>query len=517
MYKNVSILILYIKMGYYVELKNDILDCVRKSGIRKINQMRLFKTRLIPISILEQACKLNLKDKFCNINLQYLWFVLNNNYVYRKFSTGWKKFKVSFSDTYVEDSEKNKKIILDAYNSCSKPKTKIFSNITGKCYVSIREYISGKNKIPLSTFIKSCQLLSKDPWQELDNSKIYSGSSTRFKFIMFKNKITPELYILLNWINLEGNIAIDRPSITISQHINEKQCLNNLVKYFEEVFGINSELIRIQQFKSRPSILYLVVYSSPLRQILALKYEIPLGYKSRIVKPNPSFIFDRENNLRVLASEVETEGSFAKHNRKNVIHCDLSFSTYSKEYSKSFFNRLKGLGYSSSFIISRRERFGIREVEYKVSFWRCLDIQKFAFEVVPYIFHKSKLRNLVEVIRQKNYLKITRLDFNEAIKNLIYKAKNMCGGFKFLTKELNDRGLDLSTKAIEAWVYQHHKVPVYAILQMCEIMAERNYFIYIPKELALSLWLQGFINREEAEDLRGIRNAYRYVDFILNE
>lgn len=502
-------------MEYYVERKDDILDCINRSRIRNVKPIRLFKTKLIPVSTLEQACKLNLKDKFCNIRLQYVWFVLNNKYVYRKFSTGWKKLKVSFSDVYVENSEKNKKIILEAYNSCSKPKTKIFSNITGKHYVSIREYISGKNKIPLSTFIKSCQLLNKDPWQELDNSKIYSGSSIRSKFIIFKTKITPELYMLLNWINLEGNISLNRPSVTISQHIDEKSCLENLVKYFKEVFGINSEVIKIQKFKSRPDILYLIVNSSPLRQILNLKYEIPLGYKSRMVKPNPSFNFGRENNLRVLASEVETEGSFAKHRRKNVIHCDLSFSTYSKKYSKSFSNRLKKLGYPSSFIVSKRERLGIRETEYRVSFWKCLHIQKFAFEIVPYLYHRKKLGNLMEVIKQKNYFKITRIDSDENIKSLIYKAKNKCGGFKFLAEELTNLGFPISSKGVGAWIYQHNRISVYALLKICEIIQERNYFNYIPKELAFSLWLQGFIDREEAENLRGIKNAYKYIDSVL--
>jgi len=501
-------------MVYYVKLNNEILNAINSSKIDK-SKIKNYNN-LIPLSILEKACNKNLKNKFCNINLQYTWFCLNGEYVYRRFIKGWRKFKVSFYTVYVENSQKNRKIISDAYNLCPKPKSKIFSKISNKHYVSIREYISGKNKIPLSVFLKSCQILDKDPWVELNNTKIYSGSSIRDKFILFKNKITPELYILLNWIKLEGNLSLSSPYIRLSQHVdNARLCFEKLNNYFEQVFGIPNHSIKIQNFKSTPKLSYLIISSAPLRQILNLKYGIPLGHKSKEIKPNQKFNFNREDKLKILASEIETDGSFARHKKHNIIHCDVSFSVHSKDYSKSVFVNLNKLGYPATFIVSKRNRCGVDEVEYITVFWGLLKLQKFAFEIMPYFHHLGKIRNLIEVVKQKDYLKITRIDFNEKIKKMIYQAKGRYGDFKSLTKKLNELGLEISQNAVEAWVYQSNRVPVYAIIKMCSIVGEKNYFKFLPKELAFSLWIQGFISRKEAESIRGIKDAYEHIENIV--
>jgi hypothetical protein len=502
-------------MVYYIELKGYIYNAIKKSGINIIRLKRATKNNLIPLSVLEKACKLNLKNKFCDINLQYVWFCLDKECVHRKFSKGWKKIKVSFSDTYVENSEKNKKIISEAYDSCPKPKSKIFSGICRKHYVSIRGYISGKNKIPLSVFLKSCQLLGIDAWRELNNCKLYSGSSERSRFIIFKNEISAELYILLNWIKLEGNLGISRPIISISQNIYEKLCFEKLKKYFQQVFNVPENSMNLLKSKTRPNILILTINSAPLRQLLNLKYEIPLGYKSREIEPNISFRFNKEDILKILASEMETEGSFARHRKYNITHCDICFSTYSKNYSKSVFNELRELGYPANFSIFRRSRRSMEEIEYKVSFWGVFKIQKFAFEIMPYFHHLNKIKNLMEVIKQEDFLKITRINMNNNIKELIYKAKDKCGNFKLLTQKLNKERLQISHKGVEAWVYQLNKVSVYAILKMCFIIGEKDYFKYLPKEIAFSLWLNKFIVREVAEDLRGIENAYKHIDFLI--
>lgn len=477
--------------------------------------LHLSQIKLVPFQLLEKASKINLQDKFCNISLQNPWFCLDGRYVYRKFTTGWKKFRVSFSDTYIDNSKKSRKIISDAYNSCPKPKSKIFSDLCGKHYVAIRGYISGKNKIPLSTFLKSCYLLGLEPWKELDCCKLYSGSSDRSRFIVFKDKISPDLYILLNWLILEGNLDISRPTISIYQNAREYLCFKKLIKLFNDIFEVSPQFIKLQKFKTRPNISSLVVSSAPLRQLLNLRYNIALGYKSREIKPNPVFNFDREDILKILASEIETEGSFARHKKYNITHCDISFSTYSEDYSLSVFNKIKKLGYPVSFRASKRERCGIREVEYRVSFWGVFEIQKFAFEIMPYFHHLNKIKNLVEVIKQKDFLKITRINFNENIKELIYKAKEKCGSFKLLTKKLNEEDLQISYKGVEAWIHQSNRASVYAILKMCSIIKERNYFDYLPKELAFSLWLQGFISRKTAENLREIENAYEHIDSLI--
>ena len=501
-------------MGYYVELKDDILNAINKAGI-DYTKLKKIRDNLIPFSVLERACNLNLNNRFCNINLQYVWFCLNKYYVYRKLSTGWKKFKVSFSDTYVENSRKNRNIVLRSYNSCKKPKSKVFSEMCGKHYVSIREYISGKNKIPLSVFLKSCQLLRKDPWIELNNCKIYSGSSARSKFIIFKNRISTKLCVLLNWIKLEGNLNISGPRISISQNINEELCFEKLRRYCQEVFNIPKSSVKLNHHGKRLNILIFTINSAPLRQILNLRFGIPLGYKSRKVKPNIPFNPGREGLLEILASELETEGSFARHRKSNITHCDVSFSCYSKDYSLSVFKEFRELGYPVSFRVSRRERFGIKEREYRTCFWGCLKIQKFAFEIMPYFHHLNKIANLVEVIKQKNYLKITRINMDDKIRKLIYKTKEKCGSFKLLTERLNKEGLQISHKAVEAWVHQSNRISVYAILKMCLIIGKEDYFNYLPKELALSLWLHGFIDRETAENLRGIEKAYIHVDSLI--
>ncbi len=503
-------------MGYYIELKGDVLKAINYANI----DIEKFKYKsinnLFPISILEKACNLNLKDKFCTVKFQHLWFCLNRHFVYRKFSTGIKKFKVSFSDTFIESSKKNKSIVLQAYNSCPKPKSKTFSEVCHKNYVSIRDYISGKIKIPLLVFLKSCQLLNKDAWQELDGCKVYSGSSTMEKFIISKTRVIPELHILLNWIKLEGNLNITRPTVSVSQNINEKLCLEKLMAYFKQVFNIPISSMKLSSSKTRPNILLLNVNSAPLRQILNLKYEIPLGCKSREINPNMSFNFNREDILRILASEMETEGSFARHKKYNITHCDVCFSTYSKNYSMSVFDKLRGLGYPANFSISKRFRRNMEENEYKTSFWGIVELQKFAFELMPYFHYLNKIKNVIGVIKQEDFLKITRINMKNNIKDLIYKAKKKSGNFKLLTKKLNKENLQISHKGVEAWIYQSNKVSVYAILKMCEIIGEKDYFRYLPKEFAFSLWLNEFIRREDAENLRGINGCYGHIAKLIS-
>lgn len=502
---------------YYVKLGGRVLEAIKISRKFSITKLKKdYKNNLIPINILEEACHVNIKNKECRVNLQYLWFCLDRSYVYRNFNNGQKKFKVSFSDTYIDNSEKNKKIILQAYYSCLKPKTKIFSDLCNKSYVSIRDYISGKCKIPIFVFLKSCQLLNIDAWVELDNCKIYSGSSDRLKYIRFRNEFCVELEILINWVKLEGNMKINQPLVSISQNINGSLCFKKLVNYFQKVFELQLENIKIKEFQSRPNMLFLLISSAPLRQILNLRYDISLGYKSREIKPTSKFNRTKEEDLQILSSEIETEGSFARHNKSNLTHCEVAFSTYSKDYSKSVFNKFKNLDYPVNFIISERERKIIKETEYRVSFWGVNYIQKFAFEIIPYFHHLGKINNLIQTIKQEDYLKITRVKNSNTIKKLIYLAKNKCGNFKLLTEQLNKDGLKISQKGIESWVYNSNEIPVYAILKMCKIVGEQNYFIYIPKELSFSLWLLGYIDRKTAENFRGIKEAYKHVEELIN-
>ena len=498
-------------MSYYVELNSKISDTLKKAEINLQKVIELNKNKVIPISILERACKINLEKKFFNVNSQYLWICLDKCYIHRKFRNGWKRFKVSFPNAYIQNCDKNRNIILKAYNLCSRPKTKTFSALCERSYVSITDYISGKVKIPLTVFLKSCQLLEKNPWKELDNCKIYSGSSISSKSIIFKDRWTPELQILLNWIKLEGNLNISRPTISISQNINEKICLEKLTRYFIEVFSLPKESIRIDHIKTRPNISILNINSAPLRQILNLRYQIALGYKSRDIEPDTFFCSNKEDFLKILASEIETEGSFARHMKKNITHCELSFSTYSKKYSISVLNKLKKLNYPSNFLISKRKRLGVKEIEYRTGFLGVNELQRFAFEIMPYFHHIKKIRNLIEVIAQENFLKICGINSNNKIKELIYEAKNKCGSFKLLANSLNKEGITISHKGVEGWIYLSNNPSVYAILKMCSIIKEDNYFKYIPKEFALSLWLQGFINREEAEKIRGIKDAYKHI------
>src|SRR3989344_2053338 len=502
-------------MVYFVELNGEILEALNKASIIITDKIFLEGKELIPISILDNMCKINLKNKFCSIDLQYLWFFVDKKYVYRKFSTGWKKYRVSFSSIYIDNSNEIKNIINRAYNLSPNPKTKSFSLLCKKDYVSIRDYITGKNKISLTAFLKSCQLLGFDPWNKLEGVRLYSGSSRRDNFIVFNNNLNAELYYLLNWIKLEGNLCLDRPSISISQHKSESLCFYNLINCFHNIFKISKDSIKLQNFSTRPNISALVISSAPLRQVLCLRYGIALGYKSREVLPNESRSFDREDCLKALSSEMETEGSFSKHRKEKLIYCDVSFSSYRKQYTLFVFNELKNLGYASTFIVSERNRNGMAETEYRVSFWRSRDIQKFAFEILPYFFHIKKTNNLLDVLRQVNYLKIIRVDCTDNVKNLIRKAKDKCGDFRNLTKKLNEEGLIISQKGVGAWIYQSNKVSVFAILKMASLIEKTNYFDYLPNYMAFTLWLHGYVSREKVEELRGKKDSFKHVENLI--
>jgi RNAse (barnase) inhibitor barstar len=387
-----------------------------------------------------------------------------------------------------------------AIDLCPEPKLKTFSYLSDRKYVSTWEYLNGRCNIPLTVIFKACNILAVDAWELLDGHKLYARDKNNF--LTFKKDFGFEMEIIKNWVKLEGNLSLSSPEMKITQSNEGRDALISLQKSIDKTFDYEVAT-KLTSCKTRPSIDIFYIFSSPLRQILVLRHGIPLGYKSRKIKPetHPA-ILQEEETMRLVASDFETEGSFVC--RKKTMHhtdyCEFSISTYSKQCSRNMYMRLKSMGFSPSFEEHRRIR-KTTETEYKVIVRKYNDLVRLCFGVMPYLHHRKKIRDICMGLADKNYILKCRIRKSRRLSELLLKSKQKLGTYKKFAEYISSHAqTSKNIDTVREWVTGYCDVPIMVVWSACKLTGD-DWKKHIPSYFSMLLWLNGLISEEDMKQI----------------
>jgi len=302
---------------------------------------------------------------------------------------------------------------------------------------------------------------------------------------------------LIETINQEGHLHFSDPAISIKQ--NNKGFLETIRDNLCEEFGLSKEKFVLKQMKDKWKNFNMWLSSASLRQLLCLKFRIPLGYKCPIVMP----LKLQEEKLieSQLASLLETDGSFTGSTEPyNFITPNFYFGSSSPSNVQEVFKILKMLNYNANIY---KDRTCIQRLDLAA---------KLMFDILPYMKHPKKIENGLKILSQKEYILRLRIDSSENIKRLVKKARETLHWRKWGSTEKLVEFLKIRSKEfglytnftltdIYHWLEETNP-PLLAIILFCNLMKE-DYFSYVPKYLGVFLWVNGLINLEQLQELRG--------------
>lgn len=445
---------------------------------------------------LKEVCDINKNDLLIPIQYQYLWYCLNGVKLTRKKGRVIFNPKVSFYPIYVENDSEVIKLIKICINKIG---SKNFAKLVNRSLSRVTDWKNGKRKPPLTAILKACQIFKKDPWKFLENKKLFSQSKSEDNYLIFRDYDSIDLNEILIWIKNEGTISLNgSPRIEIEQHMDGINCLQNLKEKFENVFGLSKNKVKFYSRKNKDH--YVIrISSAPLRQILCLKYDVPLGYKCPYITSirEVNNYKNREEGLQILASLLETEGSFTYGIIDEKMHLVVNFTSASYNNVVSVISLLKKLNYIPYGPFKK-------ETCFRLEIRGLNQIIKLAFEIMPYCYHKTKIMNFITNII-KNF-PISRLRMSQ---NLILPLKwEAQKKFHVTTKRLT-KILQRETK-IPSYCWEHvlYKVKnrpsrptLEMIFKLCKFL-KKNWKDYLPSWTSFLLYIHNYISYKELVKLR---------------
>lgn len=383
-------------MSYEVQVNEKVKETLRLANM-------CYNSEWVPIEVVEKACKINLKNALKPIYSQYLWFCLDSAIVKRKSPTG-KTFtpKVCFNPVYLANKKKFIILIERAMKKLPFPYKDSFSKLVDRTRQSLDGWFAGRAKIPLTAIIKACQILKLDPWKVIDGERIYTSGKSKNNSILFVNKETNEIREIITWLKTEGCLDISSTEINLVQNKEGKDSLQDIVDKIIRFFHVPQSNIHIGVRCDKPSAINVRIFSAPLRQILCLKYKLPIGFKSYNIDFNEiKRAKNKEEKLQLISKIFETEGSFSF---KRLDLPDFHIVSASFEAIRDVADLLKNLGYNPYGPTHHHSAFktGITNIDGSV---------KFCYDILPYFKHKEKIRyilfgnnNTTHGFLSKNYL-----------------------------------------------------------------------------------------------------------------
>ncbi len=265
----------------------------------------------IPIWIIEAACNINREDIKAPVQYQYVWFCLHGTKVSRVQPSG-RKFNsiVNFSSCYIKSNDKIKKLITRARNSINLPQAK-FSVLCGYKYGNLRFY---NNKIPITAILKVSQIFNFNIWKLLENYELFGKTSSEGGITIPKFNNLRDINLILIWLKTEGHLELSSTHIEINQK-NNKESLEKLRHIIIKTFklkGPSGDFPKGKRGEDR-----LIISSSPLRQLLCLKYIFLLDYKSGCLERTNLDNLSKEEYKKLAAAFIQTEGCLSSHYTRN--------------------------------------------------------------------------------------------------------------------------------------------------------------------------------------------------------
>lgn len=456
----------------------------------------------IPFYWVEVACEINKQDIWVPINYQELWFCLNGIKVRRKLPSGRVITpKVSFKPIYVEPKKEILEFLENAITRCRGNKRKEFVRLVDRAPQSLDNWRAKRAKIPVTALMKSCQILKKDVWEFLDGIELYSSGHSIKEHIIFNNRETPELAEIMAWIKTDGHIFINKTCLYFVQNEEGFECVKDIVVKLCKLFGMPKNKMVIKRKEGKPKAKSLYLWSAPLRQILCLRYDIPIGLKSKIIdfSKEMGICKEREDKLRLLSAVFQSEGFFVHYNSKKFPRPKLSLTTSSKKAGECIHNVIKELGYNTYKRYDGAYRIGIESVESSA---------KFFYDILPYFRHKGKVCDIIfgkkshPGLLESDYLKRIRIQ-NKNLKKLFEETKNHLnlGSLEFFEYLGNE--FSVSKALAEEWFYGKRKVPINVIVNLCKKIKE-DVFNFLPPYLSFLLFVYGLIDYDKLRNLRGL-------------
>lgn len=433
------------KIMYEVKVSPKIRECLKLANC-------LEEKEWVPIDLVEKATKINSANVEIPIDYQNVWFCLHQQILRKTTIKGYKTVKVLFPPARVEN---NKKILNLVKRSIKKVGLETFGMLCMRGKWSVYRWLK-KKFIPLTAVIKACQLLGKDVWQAIDNCNL-SGT---YHSIIYQNKLTStqkqDLRDIIDWINTEGSISINGWSITIHQRKENREILEEIKKKFMNVFGLKESMIHMYDYRNMT---ILSISSSVVKQILVLKYGIPLGAKSEIIKIS-------RINWKTVANYLITEGCFYLNGRGTGLA--IAISSKSDDVMAKIRKFLK----ENKFHPSKSESKNGKQVvvQRKTESLRLLNI------LWPYLNLSKKIQACKILKNPKVFLSL-KVDRNK-ISPLINEFVTLHGKDKFL-EMINDECKNYhlkgySKRSIEHWIYPNdpRDVPLFLAKKLCEVMGK---------------------------------------------
>ena len=465
----------------------------------------------IPIWILEAACNINNEDINIPIKYQVLWFCLDKNKLKRRLN----KKKVlspilSFSTVYIEPSVKIIKTIKQALSIIGTKKE--LGRLCSVKRQTVYQWIAKKTKPSLLGLLKICQILNKNIWDLIENHKLYSYSATNKEFLVFKNYPENQIIDILTWIKLEGHLNLKNPYTETSQKNKDVKVLELLKEKIKKLYKIKENHFLIYDNSTKKGTIKdwsgfkLVISSAPLRQILCLRYGIPLGYKCSFIELSKEIesCKTKEDKFKLISTVIETEGSLTfsdKIKQKNPV---ISVTSASKILIQQLKDLFDGLGYKVKIY-----PHNINDCELRIHGLNLLT--KLYFDIYKYFNHPSKKKRFLDLLCDKNALIRLRIKNSPKITKLIRETRIITKKSKNLNRDLVDNlnkkmesvsDYKISRHVISGWINQKKSPTLLPIFLMCKI-TKKDIFSIIPKYHAPLVWANGLISLDNLNKIRG--------------
>ena len=342
-----------------------------------------FNSKLeIPIWIVEAACNINLNDIKIPTQYQYLWFCLHNTILRRKQPSGKEfKTKVNFSSCYVKLDEKLEKKLDEACKVVDLPKYK-FVSLCG--YKKLNIYLK---KIPLKVILKVCQILKLDIWELIEDQDLFGKTNRNGKIKAPSNKRDVDLMVVLVWLRTEGHIELGSTHIEINQK-NNIESLKTIKELLIRKFNLNDNLFFGVGKRGEDR---LIISSSPLRQLLCLKYGFPLGYKSGSLQPMDLRRLSKDEYKKIMAAFIQTEGCLSyqyTRNKKKKLP-KFEFIVKDRYLANDCLFTLRKLGF--------KPYFSDKQNIFKVGLFNSQQVIDLVHQTKKYFFDQRKIEYLKEV------------------------------------------------------------------------------------------------------------------------
>ena len=339
----------------------------------------------IPLWIVEAACDINKAHIKIPAQYQYLWFCLHGANVTRTQPSG-RKFRslINFTSCYVNSDDRLKELIIKTCKYLNIPQTKL-SILCGYKEGTIR---MNMNKIPLIVLLKISQILKRDIWKLLEGYMLYGKTSKKGRIKIPNCEKDVKMGIILTWLRTEGHLELRSTHVEINQKNNIKS-LKGLRRLINQTFNLTNTPTHF--FKGSRGEDRLIISSSPLRQLLCLKFDLPLGYKSGCLKKMDFEGFSEEDYKKVMSAFVQTEGCLSSHNTRNKKKKLPRFEFIVKDNSlaEDCVFVLKKLNFQPSFK-HQRDNF-------KVGIYNSKEVIRLVNHIKPYILNQNKINYLKKI------------------------------------------------------------------------------------------------------------------------